>query len=1022
MSRTFDSEMVSLKDMLKITIGLFNIIAKTHNQNFEQLLEGLQDQGIRKDGVEFDRIVVLDQDSMGTESLGSSSHQGFWKALKREIFQKYCKEQLSFLPLHSPRITKKFKEPTISSSKKAKAPSLAAKRSSSSRSITKYRKTSSRLKNPKLAEKYLNKPKTHTEASKPNQILDKRSSISKVPNPCQNLNCQSNPVQNLSSQPPNIQPQNTRLPRQMKTPSFGNDLLLQTSSAKPVEHIQKSQPRSDIMKDTFSPSLMPKEGLNPCMELNTGGRVPLHYNACQQVAVPHGASTGRVSNLPAESVTEDFLKYAAQMGHKKRVQEITEFRIKTGPKQNSNRILKDVNNFSYTDDLPLHFVEQKKSIISSKKSLNNYLNLTKQNQAQKENRPEKLSKSFTIALELTKNIKDSKDYEQIVTDQLSQSLFEHDSKELERSERSQQDRVPVVAAYSTEKDRYVRYDCEENAGMHNVIGEMQGKLADKTCESEQPFRSIIGSCRLNQSSSQSPSFKNRKDIEDRIAREIIHKTNSSSPKLQNKFTLKKGSMKNPKTSGVISKELREDLIPGYEVAKNKIRHNNSFEKEYKKLKPLQDSPCAIGSLKSQRCGSKDKQSDKHDFKQTQNLTSMCSKQSMMLIETNESIDYSQTPNLRYPKTPQTNFDARHVLKNYFKDHQKYFKNMNMPASLANNNQSIKAWPSKRYSSLEESGSSQREEASRASSELLISDDLRASSKVAISYNNNNLLEKELEKDESSRMQQRFIDDRYRTSQSDGLTHLMLTAEDHARIKNFNSNEHYIPVLSEKVEADIDEECDTFEFDSPKQQIKPLNTVKRLPPKVLNKILEYYGNDQVMNLLCKDIKNTLESYSSVEVHRSIRSSEDNNEIPCISNQKQFKMSSSLRCDYDSEWCREDWSNLFKAIKNAELSPKDLVVLNLYFTFLGKSLCFETLQNDLLQVLTSHSPDWHVSFDPDTSFTFTAQTTTQIQSLLPLLSHDSVISSTVSQLKIFDVFTNIILEVFQYLEFIPLQEFN
>jgi len=55
-------------------------------------------------------------------------------------------------------------------------------------------------------------------------------------------------------------------------------------------------------------------------------------------------------------------------------------------------------------------------------------------------------------------------------------------------------------------------------------------------------------------------------------------------------------------------------------------------------------------------------------------------------------------------------------------------------------------------------------------------------------------------------------------------------------------------------------------------------------------------------------------------------------------KIFKISQALREEFESETWRKDWENLIVAIENGNLSPKDMIVLNLYFTFMGIDLSF------------------------------------------------------------------------------------
>ena len=70
-----------------------------------------------------------------------------------------------------------------------------------------------------------------------------------------------------------------------------------------------------------------------------------------------------------------------------------------------------------------------------------------------------------------------------------------------------------------------------------------------------------------------------------------------------------------------------------------------------------------------------------------------------------------------------------------------------------------------------------------------------------------------------------------------------------------------------------------------------------------------------------------------------------------------------------------------------------------------------------ILHENKNKWTIEFDPDARFTFNENNVERIKGLLMGLSQDQYASSEVSQLGIFDVFTNIIIEALQFLGFIP-----
>lgn len=68
------------------------------------------------------------------------------------------------------------------------------------------------------------------------------------------------------------------------------------------------------------------------------------------------------------------------------------------------------------------------------------------------------------------------------------------------------------------------------------------------------------------------------------------------------------------------------------------------------------------------------------------------------------------------------------------------------------------------------------------SEPILSDDLNILSSGHISYNDNNLLEKQLEAEGSKYVKERIIKNT-RYSNNKDLTHLVLSAEDRVRVRN-----------------------------------------------------------------------------------------------------------------------------------------------------------------------------------------------------------------------------------------------
>lgn len=144
-----------------------------------------------------------------------------------------------------------------------------------------------------------------------------------------------------------------------------------------------------------------------------------------------------------------------------------------------------------------------------------------------------------------------------------------------------------------------------------------------------------------------------------------------------------------------------------------------------------------------------------------------------------------------------------------------------------------------------------------------------------------------------------------------------------------------------------------------------------------------------------------------------------ELKYLKNRNQFSLSKSLRQEFESDSCKNDWSKLAFTIKKRDLSPKDMVVLKLYFTFIGIELNDETnsFYDELISILDNYGNDCQLYLDPDSSFEFNSVNVEKIKELLIGLNQDKFMNSEVSQLCIFDIFTNIIIEALQFLNFIP-----
>jgi hypothetical protein len=98
---------------------------------------------------------------------------------------------------------------------------------------------------------------------------------------------------------------------------------------------------------------------------------------------------------------------------------------------------------------------------------------------------------------------------------------------------------------------------------------------------------------------------------------------------------------------------------------------------------------------------------------------------------------------------------------------------------------------------------------------------------------------------------------------------------------------------------------------------------------------------MMYLLSKNVFHKI-LYNKIDVHETqqemltLKLDEMKNVLKKLKDRKNFAISKSLKDEFESEVCQEDWRKLVENIENQELSPKDMVVLNLYFTFMGVEL--------------------------------------------------------------------------------------
>lgn len=186
-----------------------------------------------------------------------------------------------------------------------------------------------------------------------------------------------------------------------------------------------------------------------------------------------------------------------------------------------------------------------------------------------------------------------------------------------------------------------------------------------------------------------------------IGKEIIHDAVSSTGKLQKKLTLTKGNCRKTKISAIISKEYKEDLVQGFDVVRTRIGQSNSFEAKHRNLQSLNDSSKgkqlvyiveihSLRGLPSQGKRSRHSRSSKNGLARKDILGSTYEKKSMILIQNSQGMGV-RASDMRHINAYNNKKCRKSDTKGYYKKQPKYFKNMNMPASLPSHQTSIQPW-------------------------------------------------------------------------------------------------------------------------------------------------------------------------------------------------------------------------------------------------------------------------------------------------------------------------------------------
>ncbi len=122
----------------------------------------------------------------------------------------------------------------------------------------------------------------------------------------------------------------------------------------------------------------------------------------------------------------------------------------------------------------------------------------------------------------------------------------------------------------------------------------------------------------------------------------------------------------------------------------------------------------------------------------------------------------------------------------------------------------------------------------------------------------------------------------------------------------------------------------------------------------------------------------------------------------------------------------WQKLSRALQENELGPKDIVILRLYFSFLGKNLSEKTgsFVKQILKFfgenrnsLGKEGAHLELAMNAENHFIFTEPVKEKVKVLLITSSSEEFTQKKTSELAIFDVLTNILIEAMQFSNLIP-----
>lgn len=173
------------------------------------------------------------------------------------------------------------------------------------------------------------------------------------------------------------------------------------------------------------------------------------------------------------------------------------------------------------------------------------------------------------------------------------------------------------------------------------------------------------------------------------------------------------------------------------------------------------------------------------------------------------------------------------------------------------------------------------------------------------------------------------------------------------------------------------------------------------------------NDEVLNALAERV-NQSQAYSL----SSLSQVDPGKTKDAMKKLKAKKTIFSLSDTCHEKFCEAiqlDIVKLMEILSNYSLKQKDIVILKLYFSFMGRK--YSSKHDNLFmrqthRFLYDNRHDIEDALDPILHFKFTNEVIGQVKTLLVSFLNQSFVDSEISDLSLFDAFTAIIIEALQY----------